>query len=128
MIHRWHGHVDAALERLESLSFDLDINRRRSASVAKLSRSLTEFATYIRNNRNFISNFGERYRQGDTISTAFVESTINQVVSKCFVKKQQMQWTPEGGHLLLQTRTRVLNNDLAAAFREWYPRFQPAAV
>jgi len=37
-----------------------------------------------------IPNFGERYRQGDTISTAFVESTINQVVSKRFVKKQQM--------------------------------------
>lgn len=38
--------------------------------------------SYIRNNREFIPNFGERYRQGDTISTAFVESTINQVVSK----------------------------------------------
>ena len=33
-----------------------------------------------------------------TISTAFVESTINQVVSKRFVKKQQMQWTPRGAH------------------------------
>jgi hypothetical protein len=46
---------------------------------------------YIRNNTDFIPNFGERYRQGETISTAFVESTINQVVSKRFVKKQQMQ-------------------------------------
>jgi hypothetical protein len=27
---------------------------------------------------------------GETISTAFVESTINQVVSRQFVKKQQM--------------------------------------
>jgi hypothetical protein len=44
----------------------------------------------IRNNRGSIPNFGERYRQGETISTAFVESTINQVVSRRFVKKQQM--------------------------------------
>ena len=124
----WHGNVDAALEHLESLSFDLDLNRRRSAAVAKLCRSVNEFDTYIRNNRKFIPNFGERYRQGDTISTAFVESTINQVVSKRFVKKQQMQWTPKGAHLLLQTRTRVLNDDLAAAFREWYPRFQQEAA
>ena len=80
--------------------------------------------SYIRNNREFIPNFGERYRQGDTISTAFVESTINQVVSKRFVKKQQMQWTPEGAHLLLQTRTRVLDDDLEEAFREWYPKFR----
>jgi hypothetical protein len=120
----WHSNVESALERLEDLSFTLDINRRRSAPTAKLLRSVTEFDTYIRNNREFIPNFGERYRQGDTISTAFVESTINQVVSKRFVKKQQMQWTQEGAHLLLQTRTRVLDDDLDEVFRDWYPKFR----
>jgi hypothetical protein len=50
-------------------------------------------------------------------STAFVESAINQVVSRRFVKKQQMQWTLRGAHLLLQTRTRVLNEDLDDLFR-----------
>ena len=84
-----------------------------------------EFETYIRNNRESIPNFGERYRQGETISTAFVESTINQVVSRRFVKKQQMQWTLRGAHLLLQTRTKVLNNELEDVFRRWYPRFRP---
>jgi hypothetical protein len=39
------------------------------------------------------------------------------------VKKQQMRWTPRGAHLLLQVRTRVLNNDLAADFHRWYPGF-----
>lgn len=62
--------------------------------------------------RPFIPNFGERDRQEDTISTAFVESTMNQVVSTRFVKRQQMQWTPRGAHLLLQARTRVRNDDL----------------
>jgi hypothetical protein len=46
-----------------------------------------------------------------------VESAINQVVSRRFVKKQQMQWTLRGAHLLLQTRTRVLNEDLDDLFR-----------
>ena len=59
-----------------------------------------------------------------TISTAFVESTINQVVSRRFAKKQQMQWTLRGAHLLLQTRTRVLNEDLDDLFRRWYPKFR----
>jgi hypothetical protein len=120
----WHGNVDAALERLDGLSFDLDMRRRGLQAAAKLHRSLADFDTYIRNNRKFIPNFGERYRQGDTISTAFVESTVNQVVSKRFVKKQQMQWTPKGAHLLLQTRTKVLDDDLEGAFRDWYPRFR----
>lgn len=59
--HLWHGNVEMALERLESLLFDLDLNRRRSPAIAKLLRSVTEFETYIRNNRHFIPNFGERY-------------------------------------------------------------------
>jgi len=72
-----------------------------------------------------IVNYGERYRNGERISTGFVESTINQVVSKRMVKKQQMQWTPEGAHLLLQVRTQVLNDDWEATFRTWYPGFRP---
>ena len=39
------------------------------------------------------------------------------------VKKQQMRWTPTGAHLLLQVRTRVLNDELADDFRRWYPAF-----
>jgi hypothetical protein len=58
----------------------------------------------------------------------FLESTINHVVSKRFVKKQQMQWTPHGAHLLLQTRTKVLNDDREDSFRRWYPRFRARAA
>jgi hypothetical protein len=87
--------------------------------------SLFVFETYIRNNRELIPNFGARRRQGETISTAFVESTINQVVSRRFVKKQQMHWTLRGAHLLLQTRTKVLNEELDNVFRRWYPNFRP---
>jgi hypothetical protein len=124
----WHGNSEEALERLASLILDLELLPTRSAAAEKLGQSVGEFTTYVRNNVDFIPNFGERYRQGDTITTAFVESTINQVVSKRFVKKQQMQWTPRGAHLLLQTRTKVLNNDLEGAFRGWYPRFRAQAA
>ncbi len=40
---------------------------------------------------------------------------------KCMVKKQQMQWSQQGAHYLLQTRTAVLNDDLKARFKHWYP-------
>ena len=110
------------------LNIDLDLLRAFSPPADKLGKSVGEFETYIRNNIEFIPNFGERYRQGETIGTAFVESTINQVVSKRFVKKQQMQWTPRGAHLLLQTRTKVLNDDLENVFRDWYPQFHARAA
>jgi len=65
---------------------------------------------------------------GETITTAFVESTVNQVIAKRLVKKQQMRWTPRGAHLLLQIRTKVLNDELTDVFRRWYPEFRPAAA
>ena len=121
----WHGNSDEALERLQNLLIELSLIQARPATAKKVADSVTDFDTYIRNNREFIPNFGERRRQGETISTAFVESTINQVVSRRFVKKQQMAWTLRGAHLLLQTRTKVLNDELDATFRQWYPKFRP---
>ena len=35
--------------------------------------------------------------------------------------EQQMRWTERGAHVLLQVRTRVLNEDLRATFWRWYP-------
>jgi len=124
----WHGNTPEALDRLTGLSIDLSLIQAHSAPAAKVANGLAEFETYIKNNCEFIPNFGERWRQGERISTAFVESTINQVVSRRFVKKQQMQWTLRGAHLLLQTRTKVLNDELEEVFQRWYPRFRPKAA
>ena len=52
--------------------------------------------------RHSIPNYGERWRNEETIATGFVESAVNQIVSKRFSKKQQMQWTKKGAHLVLQ--------------------------
>jgi hypothetical protein len=123
----WHGNVEEALERLANLLMDLDLIQDHSASAEKLAAGAAEFETSMRNNQESIPNYSERYRQGGTITTAFVESTINQVVSRRFVKKQQMHWTLRGAHLLLQTRTKVLNYELEGVFREWYPLFRAQA-
>ena len=42
------------------------------------------------------------------------------------VKQQQMQWSKKGAHLLVQMRTKVLNNELEGLFRQWYPHFRIA--
>jgi len=46
---------------------------------------------------------------------------VNEVVAKRMAKKQQMQWSPQGAHYLLQTRTAVLNGELRNQFKQWYP-------
>jgi len=84
-------------------------------------KAVEEFRTYITNNSRLIPNDGERYRHGEAIATGFVESTVHQVVSKRFCKKQQMQWSKRGAHVLLQTRVKTLNHALGAVLKQWYP-------
>jgi hypothetical protein len=118
----WHGNVFLALQTITNIQLDVD-SVDVSPEQRKLSKAVTEFGGYIRANGAWIPNYGERYRCGEAISSAFVESAVNQVVSKRMVKKQQMRWTPKEAHLLLQIRTRVLNGDLATSFQRWYPAF-----
>jgi hypothetical protein len=66
--------------------------------LKKLSRALEEFGTYIDNNAGAIVNYGERRRCGERISTGFVESTINQLIAKRFVKKQHVSRTFASRH------------------------------
>jgi hypothetical protein len=66
-------------------------------------------------------NYGERHRAGERISSCLAESTVNAVISKRFAKRQQMQWTKRGAHLLLQIRTRALDGTLRPLFEKWYP-------
>ena len=120
----WHGNVHKALQIVEDLEVALDLEEN-SQEQRKLLKAVLEFGTYIISNRTFIANYGDRYRHGETISTGFVESAINQVVSKRMVKKQQMGWSQRGAHLLLQIRTLVLDEEWENTFRRWYPDFRP---
>jgi len=65
------------------------------------------------------------------LGKAFLVVLLNQqkiyVISKRFVKKQQMRWTPKGAHLRLQIRTQVLNQELKQKFQEWYPGFEQSS-
>jgi hypothetical protein len=108
---------------LEDLRDDFDTAYRPEVGDKQcaFSRQLAEFCVYIGRNSEEIPNYGERYRCGEPISTATAEATVNRVISRRMVKKQQMRWSPRGAHLLLQVRTRVLNDDLAADFARWYP-------
>ncbi len=88
---------------------------------------MAEFEGYIRGNQDSVPNYGDRWRNGERISSGFAESTINQVVAKRMVKSQQMRWTPRGAHELLQIRTKVIDGDLRAAFQRWHPDMAAAA-
>lgn len=81
-----------------------------------LARLLADFHTYVEQNSAFIVDYSKRQRYGERVSTGFVESAVNQVLAKRMVKRQQMQWTKKGAHLLVQARTKVLNEEWEDCF------------
>src|SRR5258707_15098115 len=120
----WHGNVVRVRDKPEDLHGILDHEGIAGENGQKLRKALDEFDTYIVVNQPLIPNYGERWRNEEAIATGFVESSVNQIVSKRFSKKQQMQWTKKGAHLVLQMRTQVLDERLEDTFRDWYSDFR----
>lgn len=132
----WHGNVRKTLSALASLEDELyctydddeeivkKTNKKKEGNSSKLLKTVKEFYEYIRVNGQFIPNYGDRYRHGENISTSFAESTVNELIARRMSKQQQMRWTKQGAHLLLQLRVKTLNDELAGYFRNWYPKIQ----
>ena len=117
-----HRNVDKVLDKIESFCDEVyceELDKRDKKH--SLKKWAEEFYTYIKSNQHFTPNYAERYRHDEIISTSFVESTVNEVISKRMSKKQQMRWPKEGAHKMIQTRIATLNDELKDSFRNWYP-------
>ena len=117
----WHGNQYRAGETISFFLDDVDSLEVDYPNLSKFARAAQEFSVYIASNTGSLINYGERFRAGERISSCLAESTVNAVISKRFAKRQQMQWTKRGAHLLLQTRTRALDGTLRPLFEKWYP-------
>ena len=123
----WNGNLHDSQLAIEDLVIGLDEIETDYASIKALRKAAAEFETYITNNKRMIPNYAERRRYGERVSTGFVESTVNTVVGKRFGKRQQMRWSKQGAHLMLQIRTRTLDGTLRRKFEQWYPSMKPKA-
>ena len=91
-------------------------------------KAAREFFTYIGSHQTIIPSYSDRYHHKEAISSSFAESTVNELISKRMVKKQQMRWTKKGAHLLLQLRVKTLNKELLGTFHQWYPQMNKGGV
>ena len=108
-----------------SVEMALDVAAATGDGTArKLFKAVEEFHTYLGRHRAFLPNDGERHRCGERISTGFVESAVNPVLSNRFCQQPQRQGTKRGAHLPLQARGNTLNQALATVFQRWSPELQ----
>lgn len=83
----------------------------------RADKLLETLKTYISRNGRSVINYGARHRAGQRIATSPAEASVNSLVAKRFVKKQQMRWSRTGAHYLLKVRAAMLNGDLPERIR-----------
>ena len=56
--------------------------------------------------------YAKTFRQQQRVSTAHVESTVNQLINWRMCKKKLMRWSKPGADCLLQVKTAAINGQL----------------
>jgi hypothetical protein len=123
----WHGRWPGCRRKLAALC---RWARRTSmsgvAGIGRLEHHAKELLGYLERNQGALVHYAARRRRGEAISTAFVESSVNEIIAKRMNKKQQMRWNRMTVQPFLDVRTAVLNDTIEDAFRRRYPGFRPA--
>ena len=99
---------------------------RDTAGLDRLRRHATGLLGHLERNQDALVPYAARRRRGEPISTAFVESAVNEIVAERMNKAQQMRWSRATVQPFLDVRTAVLNGALEDAFRQRYAGFRPA--
>jgi hypothetical protein len=123
----WHGRWPGCRRKLAALCrWARRTSLRGLAGIGRLEHHVGELLAYLERNQGALVHYAARRRNGEPISTAFVESAVNEIIAKRMNKKQQMRWNRATVQPFLDVRTAVLNDTLADAFRHRYPGFRPA--
>ena len=123
----WHGRWIGCRRKLAGLyRWTKRKPVREIAGIDRLRRHVSELLGYLERNQDMLVHYAARRRRGEPISTAFVESAVNEIAAKRMNKKQQMCWNRTTVQPFLDVRTAVLNETLEGAFRHRYPGFRSA--
>jgi hypothetical protein len=121
----WHGRWPGCRRKLAALCRWTQRKHVRDViGIGPLQRHVRELLGYLERNEGALVHYAARRRCREPISTAFVESAVNEIVAKRMNKKQQMRWNRATVQPFLEVRTAVLNDTLDA-FRRRYPGFRP---
>ena len=95
------------------------------AGIGRLEHHVGGLLACFERNQGALVHYAARRRNGEPIPTAFVESSVNEIIAKRMNKKQQMRRNGSTVQSFLDVRTAVLNDTLQDAFRRCYPGFRP---
>ena len=94
--------------------------------VRFLRGHLDNLLYYLAANQSALVNYGAHRRRGEPISTAFVESAVNEIIAERMVKRQQIRWNRWTVQPFLDVRVAALDGTLERSFRQIYRNFRAA--
>jgi hypothetical protein len=125
----WRGRGQTAIEMLHTLTVSLEIAAqslpffyRSCASIAY--RAAIRLRSFLENNQRDLVDYQRARMEGRRVSSASAESVMNHLVNRRLSKRQQMCWSMEGAHYLLQTRVELLDGRLERCFLKRFPHFR----
>jgi hypothetical protein len=111
-----HARWMIAISRLGALilshRLEAETARQSTARIDDLHKRFEEFRNYAFRNKASLADYASHRRRGERVSTAHVESTVNQLINQRMCKKRQMRWSRSGAQLLLNVRVAHLNGRL----------------
>jgi hypothetical protein len=111
-----HARWMIAISRLAGLilshRLEAEAAGQSTARIDDLYKRFEEFRGYVFRNIGSLADYASHRRRGERVSTAHVESTVNQLINQRMCKKRQMRWSRNGAQLLLNVRTAHLNGRL----------------
>ena len=109
----WHGRWPGCRRKLAALChWTQRRDVRDAAGTGRLQRHANELLSYLKRSEDALAYYAARRRCGEPISTAFVESSVNEIVPKRMNKRQQMHWNRATAQSFLDVRTAPLNDTL----------------
>lgn len=111
-----HARWMIAISRLAGLilshRLEAEAAGQNTARINDLDKRFQEFQGYVYRNIGSLADYASHRRRGERVSTAHVESTVNQLINQRMCKKRQMRWSRNGAQFLLNVRTAQLNGRL----------------
>jgi len=85
----WHGRGTGCRRKLAALCrWTKREHMRELAGIGRLQRHASELLGYLERNQDALVYYAARRRRGEPISTAFVESAVNEIIAKRMNKRQ----------------------------------------
>lgn len=92
---------------------------KRVASQIKGQRDTRcrDLYSYLANNMDNLTNYGQRHRRGHPISSSRAEGCVDDIGNTRMGKRRRMRWSPKGAHRVAVVRAAVLDGRLTGAYQ-----------